>query len=231
MYFTLLFVKPLMKIGKSVEVDWKSSRLHDVALRTLAASVVCLFVSFANILALVILNGRERGVVCLTCCTVDVTINVITIHWVTNNPTGKTSKDAHGSSNGIDSFSPDETAARRADPDSKTSATYRRPADIYNVGIDEYLAQTNPTMKHTYTGGTVGYYNQNGDSDQNMMGTATGAIPIGRQEQYRYLDGRFVMITEKEDDEGQDSKPSSIPESHNSRKSLTKYADNRPDSP
>lgn len=73
---------PLIRIGRSVQTDWKSSRLHEVALRTLAASTVCLFVSFANILALVILNGRERGVLCLTCCTVDVTINVITIHWV-----------------------------------------------------------------------------------------------------------------------------------------------------
>ena len=71
-----------MKIGKSVNADWKSSRLHEVALRTMAASTVCLLVSFANILAIVLLEGRERGVLCLTCCTVDVTINVITIHWV-----------------------------------------------------------------------------------------------------------------------------------------------------
>lgn len=79
LYFTILFVLPLIRIGRSVQTDWKSSRLHEVALRTLAASTVCLFVSFANILALVIMNGRERGVLCLTCCTVDVTINVITI--------------------------------------------------------------------------------------------------------------------------------------------------------
>jgi hypothetical protein len=79
---TVLFIIPLMNTGKSVTLDWKASRLHEVARRTLFASVVSLLVSFANILALIILQGRERGLLCLTCCTVDVTINVVTIHWV-----------------------------------------------------------------------------------------------------------------------------------------------------
>lgn len=80
---TILFVLPLLKLGKSGStVDRKQSRLNEVALRTLVASVVCLIVSFANIFSLQMLQGRERGLVCLTCCTVDVTINVITIHWV-----------------------------------------------------------------------------------------------------------------------------------------------------
>lgn len=61
----------------------RNSRLNEVAFRTLVASIVCLVVSFANIFSLQMLHGRERGLVCLTCCTVDVTINVITIHWVT----------------------------------------------------------------------------------------------------------------------------------------------------
>lgn len=81
---TIFFVRPLLKLGKSgaAVADRKQSRLHEVALRTLVASVVCLIVSFANIFSLQMLHGRERGLVCLTCCTVDVTINVITIHWV-----------------------------------------------------------------------------------------------------------------------------------------------------
>ncbi|KAI8095196.1 hypothetical protein BDF21DRAFT_328569 [Thamnidium elegans] len=81
-YMTILFIKPLMKSEDGTRVGWKASRLHDVARRTLVASVVALLVSFANILTLTIFNGRERGVLCLTCCTVDVTINVATIHWV-----------------------------------------------------------------------------------------------------------------------------------------------------
>ncbi|KAG2219434.1 hypothetical protein INT45_002319 [Circinella minor] len=93
LYMTILFVRPLLKAGKSISTDWKSTRLHDVARRTLVASVVCLFVSFANIFVLTLMNGRERGAVCLACCYVDVTINVVTIHWVTSNPAGKKTKD------------------------------------------------------------------------------------------------------------------------------------------
>lgn len=88
MYMTILFIRPLFKLGKH-DKSKKDSRLHEVALRTLVASVVCLIVSFANIFSLQMLNGRERGLVCLTCCTVDVTINVITIHWVTTQAPGK----------------------------------------------------------------------------------------------------------------------------------------------
>lgn len=83
---TILFIKPLMKSEDGTQVGWKASRLHDVARRTLVASIVALLVSFANILTLTIFNGRERGVLCLTCCTVDVTINVATIHWVKKKP-------------------------------------------------------------------------------------------------------------------------------------------------
>lgn len=79
---TIFFVCPLIKLGAGFRTDWNASRLNEVALRTLVASVVCLVASFANVFALVLLNGRERGLVCLTCCTVDVTINVITVHWV-----------------------------------------------------------------------------------------------------------------------------------------------------
>ncbi|RCI06064.1 hypothetical protein CU098_013627, partial [Rhizopus stolonifer] len=97
LYMTILFVMPLMQLGKSVRTDWKTSRLQNVARRTLIASIVSLLVSFANVLALAVLNGRERGVLCLTCCTVDVTINVITIHWVTSSGSSKITKEMHSS--------------------------------------------------------------------------------------------------------------------------------------
>ena len=83
---TIFFIKPLTKLGSTSKVGWKASRLNEVALRTLVASIVCLIASFANIFALIMFKGRERGLVCLTCCTVDVTINVITVHWVINIP-------------------------------------------------------------------------------------------------------------------------------------------------
>lgn len=79
---TVFFIRPLLKLDGGIKTGWRNSRLNEVALRTLVASVVCLIASFANVIALVLLKGRERGLVCLTCCTVDVTINVITIHWV-----------------------------------------------------------------------------------------------------------------------------------------------------
>ncbi|KAF7729767.1 hypothetical protein EC973_003845, partial [Apophysomyces ossiformis] len=97
LYMTILFVRPLMKVGRSVKTEWKVSRLHEVAKRTLVASIVTLLVSFANILTIILFNGRERGLMCLTCCVVDVTINLATVHWVTTNPSGRTSKDNYHS--------------------------------------------------------------------------------------------------------------------------------------
>ncbi|KAI8890018.1 hypothetical protein K501DRAFT_207318 [Backusella circina FSU 941] len=95
LYMTFFFVKPLLKFESNLRVKWRSSRLNEVALRTLVASIVCLFASFANVFALVMFDGRERGLLCLTCCTVDVTVNVITIHWVTSHAPGKRSKQSY----------------------------------------------------------------------------------------------------------------------------------------
>lgn len=126
-YMTVLFVKPLMKVGKSVNTkDFKSTRLHDVARRTLVASVVCLLISFGNILTLAILDGRERGVFCLTCCTIDVTINVITIHWVTSNPHTKGNRDQHA----ISASNPHETMAGTFYEQGE------KKKDMYGVGME-----------------------------------------------------------------------------------------------
>ncbi|KAG1049005.1 hypothetical protein G6F43_008644 [Rhizopus delemar] len=96
LYMTILFIRPLLKMGGTHIAfgSKKSTRLHEVALRTLVASIVCLIVSFANIFSLIMLNGRERGLLCMTCCTLDVTINVITVHWVTTQAPGKRNKEA-----------------------------------------------------------------------------------------------------------------------------------------
>lgn len=225
LYFTILFVLPLVKIGRSVEIDWKSSRLHEVAQRTMAASVVCLIVSFANILALVVLEGRERGVLCLTCCTVDVTINVITIHWVTTNPTGKTSKEHNNSisypNESIDDPAKLATATQHHQATSEYKSHYtRRQTDLYNLGIDEYIGEYQQPA-HTITepmSGTVGYAGGMAARDEK-----SAVSPIGMHDQYRYANGRFVMITEKDDDD-LESRSSSIPESQSSRKSLTKFS-------
>ncbi|KAI9318194.1 hypothetical protein BX666DRAFT_1935871 [Dichotomocladium elegans] len=266
LYFTLLFIKPLAKIGKSVNTDWKKTRLHDVALRTLAASTVCLFVSFANILALVVLQGRERGVLCLTCCTVDVTINVVTIHWVTNNPTARITKEHNTASTNNDSNGGRGDETVRA----------RHKKDFYHLGIDDDYINEQPM--YTLPEGTLGYMGGGGgtmagtniivttttttpssssaaaaspptmpvtstiigggitDSTQSnsnlmmmMMAASTGAKPLVEEraagDPYKFIHGRFVMITEKDDEDlGLDeSRTPSLQESHSSRKSLTKF--------
>lgn len=68
-------MRPLTNIGRNTRTDWKVSRLYKLAKRTLVASVVCLSVSFANVLFVVLANGHQRGLVCLTMCTVDVTVS------------------------------------------------------------------------------------------------------------------------------------------------------------
>ncbi|KAI8060143.1 hypothetical protein BC940DRAFT_371535 [Gongronella butleri] len=85
LYLTWLFMSPLMNVGRNSRTDWKRSKLYRLARRTLVASIVCLAISFINVLLVVTSGGHQRGLVCLTACTLDVTINVITVHWVTTN--------------------------------------------------------------------------------------------------------------------------------------------------
>ncbi|KAL7309903.1 hypothetical protein PS15m_010726 [Mucor circinelloides] len=95
LYLTWLFMAPLMNIGLTSRANWKRSRLYRLARRTLVASVVSLLISFANVLFVVVSKGHQRGLVCLTMCTVDVTINAVTVYWVTTNKNGG-GKDANG---------------------------------------------------------------------------------------------------------------------------------------
>lgn len=69
---------PLMNVGLTSRVNWRKSRLYKLAKRTLVASIVSLLISFANVIVVVITHGHERGLVCLTMCTMDVTVNIYT---------------------------------------------------------------------------------------------------------------------------------------------------------
>ncbi|KAI9301181.1 hypothetical protein BJ944DRAFT_271871 [Cunninghamella echinulata] len=84
LYMTILFVIPLIRVGRGANANWKNSRLYSLTKRTLIASTVCLVASFANAFSATILHGEQRGYLCMMCCTIDVTINICTIHWVTN---------------------------------------------------------------------------------------------------------------------------------------------------
>lgn len=96
---------PLMNVGLTSRANWRKTRLYKLARRTLVSSIVSLLISFANVVVVVITQGHERGLVCLTMCTLDVTvcllfclfyfflfllitsslflkINAVVIHWV-----------------------------------------------------------------------------------------------------------------------------------------------------
>lgn len=104
-------MRPLTHIGLNTRTNWKVTRLYKLARRTLVASIMCLSVSFINVLCVVMTHGHQRGLICLTMCTVDVTVkkkkakrllycnrpilihtkvNVVTVHWVTAGSSART---------------------------------------------------------------------------------------------------------------------------------------------
>ncbi|KAJ7775763.1 hypothetical protein DFH07DRAFT_799666 [Mycena maculata] len=85
---TGLFLWPVFRSTHS------SARLRRVAIRTLVASGVALTTSTVNIAVLAVLDGRELGWVCLTCCGTDVIFNAAAVFWVTS----RTSQDSHSAS-------------------------------------------------------------------------------------------------------------------------------------
>ncbi|KAF9410627.1 hypothetical protein BGZ94_001586, partial [Podila epigama] len=81
-WLTFLFIRPLVNPNSSLQGPSKG-KLRQVARRTLIGSIVALVLSASNIFTVAYFEGRELGLVCLTCCTADVTLNAISIHWVT----------------------------------------------------------------------------------------------------------------------------------------------------
>lgn len=111
---TWLFLRPLLQYSTVTEfvseTQIERNELRTVAKRTFVASCVCLIVSLANILILSILR-HERGLICLTCCTFDVTVNAITLHFVTSHTAParddtfvQTYRDTHVSDRDTDIF-------------------------------------------------------------------------------------------------------------------------------
>ena len=82
-WLTALFIRPLMSSTSLLQGPSKG-KLRDVARRTLLGCIIALLLSSANIFTLVYFQGYERGLICLASCTADVTLNAITIHWVTS---------------------------------------------------------------------------------------------------------------------------------------------------
>ncbi|KAJ2955969.1 hypothetical protein NQZ79_g8130 [Umbelopsis isabellina] len=114
LYMTWLFLRPLLQYSAVTEfvseTQIERNELRTIAKRTFVASCVCLLVSLANILILSILR-HERGLICLTCCTFDVTVNAVTLHFVTSHTTPardetfiQTYRDTHVSDRDTDIF-------------------------------------------------------------------------------------------------------------------------------
>ncbi|KAF9356240.1 hypothetical protein BGX34_010019 [Mortierella sp. NVP85] len=87
-WLTALFIRPLMSSTSLLQGPSKG-KLRDVARRTLLGCIIALVLSSANVFTLVYFQGYERGLICLASCTADVTLNAITIHWVTSRGGGR----------------------------------------------------------------------------------------------------------------------------------------------
>ncbi|GJJ70421.1 hypothetical protein EMPS_02770 [Entomortierella parvispora] len=94
-WLTMLFIRPLLS-SKSTISGPSKSRLRDVARKTMIGALVALMLSSCNIFTLAYFQGRERGLMCLSSCTADVTLNAITIHWVTSRANLKTETAVQG---------------------------------------------------------------------------------------------------------------------------------------
>ncbi|KAF9350047.1 hypothetical protein BGX34_001444, partial [Mortierella sp. NVP85] len=92
-WLTFLFIWPLMSTQSMLQGPTKGG-LRDVARRTLIGAIVAMILSSINIFTLVYFQGNERGLMCLTSCTADVTLNAITIHWVTSRASTKPKGEA-----------------------------------------------------------------------------------------------------------------------------------------
>ncbi|KAF9352845.1 hypothetical protein BGX26_009361 [Mortierella sp. AD094] len=90
-WLTGLFLKALLSSTSKLQGPTKS-KLRSVARRTLVGSILALIFSTGNIAVLVVFNGHERGVLCLLGCTLDVTLNAATIHWVTSSGGSQSTK-------------------------------------------------------------------------------------------------------------------------------------------
>ncbi|KAF9344146.1 hypothetical protein BGX26_004733 [Mortierella sp. AD094] len=90
-WLTFLFLRALYSSTSKLQGPTKG-KLRDVARRTLVGTILSLIFSTTNIASIAVFKGTQRGVLCLTFCTLDVTLNAITIHWITTRGSSPGSK-------------------------------------------------------------------------------------------------------------------------------------------
>ncbi|KAG0286502.1 hypothetical protein BGZ96_009396 [Linnemannia gamsii] len=133
-WLTILFIRPLMSSTSLLQGPSKG-KLRDVARRTLMGSLIALVLSTGNVFTLVLFKGYERGLICLASCTVDVTLNAITVHWVT-------SRGGSGRSGN----SPVERSSgdRRQQPQTQVTQSEKQVAPLdshISVTVESYVEQ------------------------------------------------------------------------------------------
>ncbi|KAF7732781.1 hypothetical protein EC973_000055 [Apophysomyces ossiformis] len=148
LYLTWLFMRPLMNVGRNSRTDWKRSRLYRLARRTLVASIVCLMISFFNVLGVVITDGHQRGLVCLTLCTVDVTVNVVTVHWVTTSGSSSGGEGGHNKTHTADHVT-GEMTFDAGEPGHEKSMKYDIPMVHPNNHDDDSDSGRSAEVSHT----------------------------------------------------------------------------------
>ncbi|KAF9900357.1 hypothetical protein EC991_007449 [Linnemannia zychae] len=134
-WLTLLFIRPLMSSTSLLQGPSKG-KLRDVARRTLMGSLIALVLSTANVFTLVLFKGYERGLICLASCTVDVTLNAITVHWVTSRGGG-----GRSSNNQVERSSGND---RRQQPQTALSQSEKQVAPLdshISVTVESYVEQ------------------------------------------------------------------------------------------
>ncbi|KAJ8654373.1 hypothetical protein O0I10_009941 [Lichtheimia ornata] len=149
LYLTFLFVKPLITSGighHGGHHNWRSTRLYKLTRRTVVASVVCLFVSLANILTLAIAQGHERGLMCLSMCTADVTINVITVHWVTSPHIKMSVRNA--TTLGSNNNDYNSSSSQQQSPTTVAAAAAGVNGSLYQVNKHLYDTMLEPSTHH-----------------------------------------------------------------------------------
>lgn len=83
-YMTLLYVFPFRKILFKKQSLGPNSILQAMAYRTAIATCLMILVTVGNLIGLMVLHG-EPVWLCFICCSGDVAICVILLHWVTKN--------------------------------------------------------------------------------------------------------------------------------------------------
>ncbi|KAK3820767.1 MAG: hypothetical protein JOS17DRAFT_688412 [Linnemannia elongata] len=132
-WLTLLFIRPLMSSTSLLQGPSKG-KLRDVARRTLMGSLIALVLSTGNVFTLVLFKGYERGLICLASCTVDVTLNAITVHWVTSRGGGRSANNLVERSSGD----------RRQQPHTLMTQSEKQVAPLdshISVTVESYVEQ------------------------------------------------------------------------------------------